>query len=257
MIELPFEPGEVSRPRRLPEAEEVHLWWVDLNASESELAVARGLLDPEEIQRAERFRFERHRRRFIMRRAQLRRLLGHYLQRDASTLRFELGERGKPRLAADQMAGLPSTLEFNLSDSADVAVVGVQLDQELGVDVEVVREMKDALAISKHFFAESEQRTLAAQPSAEVDRTFFRCWTRKEAYIKAIGKGLALPLDSFMVSMAPDEAPSFLGFVGHPGEESQWSLAHLEPRPGVFVAVAARRPGMRISGFVAPVPSTW
>lgn len=257
MLELPFEPGDVRRPNRLPSEGEVHLWWIDLDLPESEVLSARQYLDPDELRRADRFRFDRHRRRFIVRRAQLRRLLGDYLGITAREVRFELGERGKPSLAPELMAELPAALEFNLSDSADVAVVGFQLGQELGVDVEVVREMRDALSISRHFFAEPEQEVLAAQPKTEIDRTFFRCWTRKEAYIKAVGQGLALPLDSFIVSMAPDSPSEFLGFVGYPGEEKEWSLFHLEPQSGVFVAVAARRLDLCISGFRAPSPADW
>ena len=104
--------------------------------------------------------------------------------------------------------------------------------------------MSDALSISRHFFAAAEQRALERVPVSQVDTTFFRCWTRKEAYIKAVGEGLAVPLDSFTVTMAPGEPARFLAFVDMPGEEARWSLDHFEPEPGVFVAVAVRQDGL-------------
>lgn len=242
-----FTPGPWPPP--LPVAGEVHLWWLDLDPPAEQVAAAFRLLDADEVERARRFKFDRHRRRFTLRRAQLRRLCGAYLGIDPRDVRYEIGERGKPRLAQGLVAPLPDGLEFNLSDSADVAVVGFKIGGELGVDVEVVRPMEDAVSISRSFFADAEQRVLSSVSPAHRDDTFFRCWTRKEAYIKAVGEGLHLPLDSFTVTMTRHEAPRFLSFVGHPGEEERWTLEHFEPVPGVFVAVAVRRLDLRFSFF--------
>ncbi len=239
-------------PSQLPRAGEAHLWRLDLEVEPEELERCRGLLTDQELQRASRFRFDRHRRRFTVRRAQLRRLLASYLGIEPRAVSFRAGEREKPYLAAHHTRDLPEPLQFNLSDCRDVAFVGVKVGLELGVDVEIVRPMPDALSISRSFFAKEEQEVLAAASPAETDATFFRCWTRKEAYIKAIGEGLAVPLDSFTVSMGRHEPARFLGFRGLPGEERHWTLKHVEPEPHIFVAVAARQPDLAIQRFNAP-----
>ena len=228
-------------PSRLPDDGEIHLWWIDLKPSAREVASAHRLLDAEEVDRASRFKFDRHRRRFTMRRAQLKRLCAAYLGITPRQVEFALGPKGKPSLAPHLTRSLPQPLELNLSDSEDVAVVGFKVGRELGVDVECVREMRDAVPISKSFFAKAEQEIMASAPDTLRDDTFFRCWTRKEAYIKAVGEGLSLPLDSFTVTMTAREPVKFLQFVGHPGEEKHWSLSHFEPVPKVFVAVAVRQ----------------
>lgn len=239
-------------PADLPKAGEAHLWRIDLQVDADELTRCRGLLTEQELQRASRFRFDRHRRRFTVRRAQLRRLLALYLGIEPRAVSFQTGQREKPYLAAHLTRDQQEPLQFNLSDCKDVAFVGVKVGLELGVDVEIVRPMPDALSISRSFFAQEEQEVLAAASQAETHATFFRCWTRKEAYIKAIGKGLAVPLDSFTVSMGRHEPARFLGFRGLPGEERHWTLKHVEPEPHIFVAVAARQPDLSIQCFTAP-----
>ncbi len=247
----------VTIPSDLPRPGEVHLWRLDLRADGAELECCRGLLTEQEIQRASRFRFDRHRRRFSVRRAQLRLLLASYLGIEPQAVEFRIGEREKPFLTEELTRGLAEPLEFNLSDSEDVAFVGFKVGVELGVDVEIVRPMPDARSISRSFFAEHEQQVLAEEADGEVDATFFRCWTRKEAYIKAVGQGLAVPLDSFTVTMKKQDPARFLQFADQVGEEEHWTLEHLEPEPSIFVAVAARQQNLKIRSFTAPAPTVW
>lgn len=221
---------------------EIHLWSVDLAPPEGEVAALRLLLSAEERQRADRFHFDRHRRRFTVRRARLRQLVARYLSggprpMDPLAVRFAYGERGKPSV---EVPGQP--LAFNLSDSEDLAVYAFSQDLELGVDVEVLRPMPDALQISERFFADAEREVLRRVAEERLAEAFFCCWTRKEAYIKAIGEGLAEPLKNFCVAFDPPEPARFLHVGGSPEEAAAWTLHHLEPAMGAVGALAYRGP---------------
>ncbi len=173
---------------------EVHVWRVDLSRSSGSAAE----LSAEERDRAARFRGEESRRRWTAGRAALRRLLELYTAIPAAELRFARGEYGKPYLAG-------SRVRFNMSDSGDVALYAVTLDAEIGVDIERVRDI-DGASISRRFLPEPEATAVREDPAS-----FFRIWTRREAYLKCIGVGLRrinLPIE--------------------PG----YSIADLEPAPG-------------------------
>jgi len=229
-----------SRPDRLGERD-VHLWRVDLAPPEERVAPLRSLLEPEEVERSERFRFDVHRRRFIVRRGRLRQLVGAYLGLEPARVRFVYGPKGKPSIEPSQLAaaGLEG-LELNLSDSADLAVYAFTRGLELGVDVEVLKPMPDALGISESFFATEEREVLREVPEERRSEAFFNCWTRKEAYIKAIGEGLSEPLDRFCVTLAPGDRARFLHIGGSRDEASAWSLLHFVPTPGAVGALAFR-----------------
>ncbi len=218
----------------LPGGGEVHLWSVDLAPGDVAVKELQPLLDPEERRRAERFRFDRHRRRFIVRRARLRQLVAGYQGGEPAAVRFAYGERGKPSLAGG------GELAFNLSDSKDLALYAFARGLELGVDVEVPKPMSDALAISERFFADAEREVLRQVAERRRVEAFFHCWTRKEAYIKAIGEGLAEPLDNFCVTFDPPEPARFLHVGGSAGEAAAWTLHHLVPAPGAVGALAYR-----------------
>jgi 4'-phosphopantetheinyl transferase len=221
----------------------VHLWYADLDPPPAVVASLRPLLSPDELERAARFRFEKHRRRYVVRRGQLRRLLGSYLGRPAGDLVFDYGERGKPAVAGEGDKPPHERLEFNLSDSEDLTVYAVAHGAEIGVDVEILRPMPDALSISESFFSAPERETLRAVPEERRAEAFFNCWTRKEAYLKAIGEGLSEPLDSFVVTLAPGDPPRFLDFFKVEGEVAAWSLYHLRPTGNSIAALALRRVG--------------
>ncbi len=221
-----------------PAPGKIHLWIVELAPPEAEVAALRRLLSAEERERADRFRFDRHRRRFTVRRGRLRQLVSAYADLEPAAVRFDYGERGKPTLAGEP----PDGLTFNLSDSKDLALYAFASGLELGVDIEVVREMSDALGISERFFANEEREALRRIEEDRRDAAFFRCWTRKEAYIKAIAKGLAEPLKNFCVAFDPPEPARFL-HVGHSVREAAaWTLHHLVPASGAVAALAYRAP---------------
>jgi 4'-phosphopantetheinyl transferase len=219
-------------------AGEVHVWSVRLDPSAAEVERLGRSLSPDEWERANRFRFDRHRRQYVVGRGALRALLGAYAGRAPEAVRFTYGHRGKPFLEpplADPAAG---TLHFNLSNSDELALVGFVLGPEIGVDVEFLRSMPDCEQISERFFSESERVVLRGIPFPAKEETFFNCWTRKEAYLKAVGEGLAAPLDSFDVTLAPGEAPRMLTLEGDAERAARWFFHHLRPAESYIGAVA-------------------
>src|SRR5262249_6058087 len=151
--------------------------------------------------------FEPHRGRFIVGRATLRAILGRYLARRPSELAFRYGEFGKPDLDVPQGA---DAIRFNMAHSHGRAALAVAVGRELGIDLEQERPIHDADRIVARFFSAAECRVYAGLPDDQKPAAFFRGWTRKEAYLKATGLGLALPLDSFDVSLAPGDPPRLL-----------------------------------------------
>ncbi len=226
-------------------AGEIHLWNVNLALAAGEVRTLRHLLVDDEPARADRFHFDRHRRRFTVRRARRRQLIAAYQELAPTAVRFTLGERDKPYL--DEVQNHPRRLDFNLSDSEDLAVYAFSRDLELGVDTEVLRPMPDALKISERFFADGERAVLGTVAADRVGEAFFNCWTRKEAYIKAIGKGLSEPLDRFCVTLRPGEPCRFLHIGDDEREAAAWSLLHFVPAPGAVGALAFRDHGWTVS----------
>lgn len=229
-----FSPRAAPHPLELAEGE-VHVWAVPLDPAPERVEALGCLLSEDEWARAWRFRFEVHRRRFVVGRGVLRTLLGAYLATPPARLAFTYGERGKPDLAA---AGAGPPLFFNLSNSHELALLGVTREREVGVDLEHLKPMAELDKIAERFFAPPESATLLDLPPAERERAFFRCWTRKEAYLKAVGVGLAAPLDSFVVTLGPGEPPRMLSLRGDPAAGARWRYWHLEPAPGYLGALA-------------------
>jgi 4'-phosphopantetheinyl transferase len=211
-------------------------------------ALAVWLSDAERI-RARRFAFDRDRRRFVVTRARLRQLLGVRLDVRPESVDLVYGERGKPALARGY-AG--SDLRFNVSHSDDVAVYAFSSGREIGIDVEAVRVIRDADDIAARFFSRCEYESYLALDARHRPLGFFNCWTRKEAFIKALGDGLYHPLDSFDVSLAPGEPAEILR-IGHiPGDHCGWRLRSFSPFPGYVGAVVIENP-MRQGVYIVSV----
>ena len=202
------------------DAGQVHVWRICLEQGRDLLDRFRRTLAPEEIERAGRFRFERLQRHFIASRGFLRYVLARYLDVSAGELRFSYSDYGKPSLTGD------SSLQFNLSHSHEVALVAVTWDSAVGVDVEHIRADFASEEIATRFFSRLEVETFSSLSKEEQVTAFFRCWARKEAYIKAIGKGLSQPLDGFDVTLAPSERAMLL----RAGEEDTltWSMSDID-----------------------------
>jgi 4'-phosphopantetheinyl transferase len=196
------------------------------------------LLSDAERQRASRFVFDRDRRRFIVARARLRRLLSARLDVQPESVEFVYRAHGKPALArrfAD------SDLRFNVSHSDDVVVYAFALGREIGIDVEAIRVIRDADDIAAQFFSSRENDAYLALDPRNKPIGFFNCWTRKEAFIKALGDGLDYPLDRFDVSLAPGEPAKILRVEGTSGDDCGWCMESFSPAPGFVAAVASER----------------
>ena len=202
---------------------EVHVWRVDLEQPEHLVQRFRDTLEDDEIHRADRFHFEKDRRAFAVSRGFLRHVLGRYLEMKPEALRFSYGPYGKPALDGQHKTG---PLRFNMSHSRAVALVAVTEAREIGVDVEYIRADFASDDIARRFFSPSEVEAFNALPNDQQVAGFFRCWTRKEAYIKAIGRGLSQPLDGFDVTLAPDLPPALLRADGD--DASRWSLSDID-----------------------------
>ena len=203
----------------------------------------RGELSTDEQERAARFHFEADQLRFIVSHAALRRILGAYVDGPPGDLRFAYGPKDKPRLV-DECGG--REVRFNLSHSGDVALVAVTGAHEVGVDVERIRELADRDRLARRFFSPQEVAVLERLPSENRSEAFFTCWTRKEAYLKALGGGISIGLDQFDVSPVPGEPAALLRHRTDPGETSRWSLHDLEPGPGYAGALAVETPCDRV-----------
>jgi 4'-phosphopantetheinyl transferase len=211
-------------------AHEIHVWRASLNLAPTVLRNFEATLAADENSRADRFVFAGDRDSFVAARGILRELLGRYLQRSPSEVSFSYGRRGKP---AYQASSIESPIDFNLSHSHGRAVYAIARGRQLGVDVEMVRSTVASEGIAERFFSERECAELRALPHLSQAPAFFNCWTRKEAYIKALGDGLEIPLNSFDVALAPGVPERFLR-----GVDSRWHLvafAAYEDYPAALV----------------------
>ena len=216
-------------PPRMPRLApgQVDVWSVKLNPAPEQVEGLAAALSSDEHERAGRFHFERDQRRYRCARGALRFLLAPYLDVDPEDVAFGYGPHGKPMLSAP-FAG---QLTFNVSHSGELALIAIGKDLDIGVDVEVVRPMEDADGIASRFFAPKEAERLRALPSRWRTRAFFACWTRKEAYLKALGSGLAKPLDAFEVTFAPGEAAGLVVY-GNEAETARWRVCDVSPDVG-------------------------
>jgi 4'-phosphopantetheinyl transferase len=217
-------------------SDEVHIWRAALDLAPAHVEELREILSEDEANRADRFVFERDRRHFTAARGLLRLILGCYLELEPRQLRFSYSPYGKPGLV---LPASVDNLSFNLSHAHGLALFAFARGRELGVDIEYVRPIPDVERIAERFFSAREQASLQALPQDGRLEAFFTCWTRKEAYIKARGEGLSLPLDQFDVSLAPGEPAALLGVRGDLHAAFGWSLRALDPGPGYVAALAA------------------
>jgi 4'-phosphopantetheinyl transferase len=224
----------LAPPERLTlSSDVVHVWRASLEQSLSAVKRFEHTLSIDERLRADRFYFRQDRDRFIVARGILRAILGHYLDRAPQTLAFIYSFYGKPSLALESEA---NPIRFNISHSHETALYAVSRGREIGVDVERVR---DGLAIEEivtSFFSGPELSALSSLPAELQKRAFFACWTRKEAYIKAKGEGLSLPLAQFDVSLIPGEPATLTATRPNSEEAHRWSLHELTLGPDYAAA---------------------
>ncbi len=208
-----------SHPELSPQS--VHVWRASLQVESEQLDRFAITLSEDERARAQRFLLERDRNSFIAARGILRDLLARYSGRGPGDTEFVYGAQGKPALSD---GGTANPVRFNLSHSHGLALIAVAREREIGVDVEKIRPDRAGDEIASRYFSAEEVEELRALPTEQRAEGFFLCWTRKEAYVKALGEGLRFPLDRFRVSLSPGKPAQLYGDAG-----ARWSIAAFDP----------------------------
>jgi 4'-phosphopantetheinyl transferase len=219
----------------------IHLWWASLRDFSSRIDDLEARLPADEQQRARRFRVSVAGHRFVLARTLLRRVVGGTLNVDPTSLVFATGERGKPHLAAPETDHPP---HFNLSHSDKVVVLAVA-PMEIGVDVENFRHEANAERLARRFFGPAERKVVCDLDAAARDRAFLRIWTQKEAYLKATGIGVGMPLREVETEPDPQAPPRLLVITGDRDEAARWTLLEVEV-PGAVSMVAVREPAPKL-----------
>jgi 4'-phosphopantetheinyl transferase len=214
------------------EADDIHVWLIPLTVHGLP-----NVLSAEESARAARFVFERDRKHFAVAHTALRLILADYVGADAAAIDVHIAEKGKPYLSA-----YPD-IRFNLSHSGDYAMLAVAHSRDVGVDIERIRDQRPTLDIAERFFAPAEVHALMNEPPERQTQAFFAIWSRKEAYIKARGLGLGIPLDSFAVSLGADAV------LLQAKDRDRWVMCALQAPEGYAAALVAEGAGWRVTQF--------
>lgn len=213
---------------------QAHIWRANLDIEPELRAFFEVTLSPDERQRAYRFYFEKDRLHFIAARGVLRQLLGRYLQKDPKDIVFSYTSYGKPFLVDY------TCLQFNISHSKGYALFGIVQEFPIGIDLEFIRPKIEFERLAKRFFSPNETQALLKLSATERYHGFFNCWTRKEAFIKAKGEGLSLPLDQFEVSLVPNTPAKLMATHWNPLEAADWHLHELFPQTNFVGALAVK-----------------
>jgi surfactin synthase thioesterase subunit/phosphopantetheinyl transferase len=213
----------------------VHVWQAPLDGDEELLRRCASTLSPEELARAERFHFRIDRQRWVVGRGILRRMLADYLDLRPADVRLCYNSLGKPALTGESDRG---GVKFNVSHSGELLFFAIAKGREVGVDVERLRTLTDWRELAGRYFAPTEVAALDRLPAPERERAFFRCWTRKEAYIKAHGLGMTLPLDRFAVTLAPGEPARLVNTDHDAAQLGRWTLRDVSPAGNYAAALA-------------------
>jgi 4'-phosphopantetheinyl transferase len=215
----------------------LHVWEFPLTITQSPVEYYASVLSGDERVRAARFHFERDARRFTVARATVRSILGGYAGVSNGDLRFDYSQPGKPSIA-----GSTTGIRFNVSHSGDLGMLAVTLGREVGVDVETAHPTVEIDKLAERYFSEQERATLRELPLEQRERAFLRCWTCKEAFLKAQGLGLGRSLDSFDVEVSPERPARLVATRPDFAEAGRWSLHEVPTQNGFASAVAWEGP---------------
>jgi len=222
-----------------------HVWRLRLDAPHLNAALFRPLLNSEECARADRYRFDLNRNQFTSARGVLRTLLARYTGAEKTAIEFQFSTHGKPALDPNSC---DHPITFNVSHSGAMALIGFTIKNAIGVDVEEIERTVSEEKIADRYFSPDEVARLNGLPNHDQSAGFFRCWTRKEAFIKAHGDGLSLPLDSFSVTFGEGEPPQLVRFDREPGP-SGWNLAAPDMGDGYVGAACVASPATEYRFF--------
>jgi 4'-phosphopantetheinyl transferase len=217
--------------------DDVHVWQASLEGDEQLEQRFTALLAPDEHRRAARFHFQRDRRRYTFGRGWLRVLLAEYLRIPARAIPLSATPLGKPHLAETRSGDL----SFNLAHSDDMVVVAFSCRREIGVDIERERHDVAWRELAERYFAPEEVLALSALTGDVQREAFYRCWTRKEAYLKALGLGMQVPLDGFAVTLTGP--PALIHTAHDSAQRDRWTLSDLAPADGFAGALAVEGAG--------------
>jgi 4'-phosphopantetheinyl transferase len=214
--------------------DEVHVRIASLDYPQSEMKYFESILAEDEIDRANRFYFAKDRKRFVAGRGLLRVILSSYVGMSPGEIIFAYGSHGKPALKRQDGQ---AAIEFNLAHTHAMAIYAITQDRPVGVDIEFIQADFPIEEVAKNFFSSSELAALQALPRKLRVAAFFKCWTRKEAFIKALGDGLSRPLADFDVSLVPGEPAQLLNVGWAPEETSRWCIKDIDAVPGFSAAM--------------------
>ncbi|NES02543.1 MAG: 4'-phosphopantetheinyl transferase superfamily protein [Okeania sp. SIO2F4] len=218
----------------------VHIWSTNLKLLPSQIEELSTILSSDEIERANKFYFERDKNRFIIARGKLRKILSRYLNIEPEKLQFTYSDRGKPYLK-------DTSILFNLSHSQDLALYAITQVNSIGIDLEYIRPMNDAENLAKRFFSHQEYNLISQLPPQKQQETFFKLWTCKEAYLKATGDGLAGGLEKVEISLNPKKPVEFFSINQDIKEASHWYLHQFIPEPNYIAAVVVAGKNQNLS----------
>lgn len=221
--------------------DDVHVWCVHLDVPLGAAARVYTALSDDERDRASRLAFDREQRRFIVAHGALRDVLARYLEVTPARIAFVHNASGKPALHP----GFGTRLRFNFSHSGALALIAIAMDAEVGVDVECARAHRDYAGIARWFFSAAEAEHLASVPRAQHAQAFIRCWTRKEAFVKARGDGRAAAMDGPPLPFASGRADRPIQVC--PTASECWSIHTLRPAAGYIGALAIEGFGWRVT----------
>jgi 4'-phosphopantetheinyl transferase len=232
----------MTHPRAVPPAlsiGEIHVWTARLVDEHHATAHLLRILSRKERARAAQFAFERDRMRFIQAHGVMRHILSSYCDADAATLIFARNHHGKPHLIA--RANGPN-LQFSVSHSGNCCMLAVRLDHSIGIDVEKVRDLPQAMDLARSYFTPAESKALAALRGTARRDAFFALWTHKEAAVKGLGTSLAAHLGRIEFDLDPAGGLRLAAWDGDQSVAQNWSIVRLDPRPGYVAAVAGAHP---------------
>jgi 4'-phosphopantetheinyl transferase len=218
---------------------EIHIYRSSLESTSEQFKKYVSLLSPDELQKAYRYKFEKDRANYISGRALLRNLLGKYLDQSPGKITFSYSDKGKPYIK-------DSAVKFNLAHSGGKAVFAIANNIEVGIDIEFMRELPDALQIAKRFFSDGEVKEFSETREGDIRTAFFNCWTRKEAFIKAVGEGLSYPLKDFAVTFKPGDKPEVKWIKCKDDEVKEWSLFNIDTEENYISSLAVKADDLKV-----------
>jgi len=224
-------------------SQSIHIWTVNVDFENSEkIRYYSQFLSPDELKKANNFRFNKDRYCAITARYVLRMLSSKYLNIDIKDIEFSYGDKGKPKY------NFETSLQFNISHSEAMILLGFVHNNDLGVDIEFIKPNFDPIEIAEHFFSLQEIEELKQREKSDLDNAFFRCWTRKEALIKATGDGLSFPLHKFSVSMDRDDKAEILNMSWNEDPKS-WMMYSFKPKQDYIAAITLKSPTLKVKSF--------